>query len=206
MAGQGTGSGYFWVRRLHSLAGVLLSVAYVVGFIIPFSVAFGGAVSFNRFAAAAARVPFLDVVEILCFVVPLLFHAAVGLAIIYGSQVNVVAYGFYRNWMVALQRVTGLVLLAFFAYHVATVRLAFAFTGRFPDFAFLQKHFAPSWVKGLYLAGVICAAFHIGNGIAGALARWGITQSRRAQDAAAMAMWVVTLVLAAWGARIVLAF
>ena len=146
MAGHGTGAGYFWVRRLHSLAGVLLAAAYVFGFIVPFSAAFGGAASYNRFAAAAARIPFLDVVEILCFTAPLLFHAAVGLGIIYGSQVNVVAYGFYRTWMVALQRVTGLVLLAFFAYPVATVRLAFAFTGRFADYAFLQKHFAPSWV------------------------------------------------------------
>ena len=43
MAGSGTGSGYFWIRRLHSLSGLLLAFAYILGFIVPFTAAFGGA-------------------------------------------------------------------------------------------------------------------------------------------------------------------
>lgn len=198
--------GYFWLRRLHSLTGVLLSFAYIVFFLIPWSSAVGGPQAFNRSAAFMARLPLGDVVLALLVIAPLALHAAVGLSIISGSRFNVIAAGNYRNWMYALQRIAGLLLIPFVISHLWRAELAFAFTGRHADFAFAQGLLAPAWAKALYGAGVVCAAFHIGNGIAVGLMRWGVAISRRAQDAAAIAMWVATLVLAAWGLRIVFAF
>ena len=205
MAGVG-GTGYFWIRRLHSVAGILFSVAYVALFLLPMSAAFEGAASFNGTAAWLARLPLMGPILVLFVFAPLLFHAAVGLAMLYSSSFNVISYGFYRNWMYALQRLTGVLILPFAAYHISKTVLAFAFTGKVADFAFMQGLLAPSWVKALYCVGVVCAAFHIGNGLAGALARFGLTGSRRSQDAASMAAWVLTLVLALWGLRIVFTF
>lgn len=206
MAGTGAGTGYFWLRRLHSCTGFLLSIAYVLGFLIPWSAAPGGPQAFNRSAAFMARLPFGDVLLALFVLLPLLFHAAVGLSVVYRSQFNVIAAGNVRNWMYAAQRISGMLLIPFVLLHLARTELAFAFTGRYADFVFVQKLLAPGWMKALYGVGVVCAAFHMGNGIAVGLMRWGIVVSRRAQGAAAIVMWIATLVLAAWGVRIVFAF
>ncbi|MFH0799684.1 MAG: hypothetical protein V2A66_05840 [Pseudomonadota bacterium] len=200
------GTGYFWLRRLHSLSGILLSVGYIAFFLIPCSAALGGASSFNLVAAIGEKVPLLSAIKMVFVVAPLMFHAAVGLSVIYSSQFNVIAFSSYRNWMYALQRLTGILVIVPIIHYIYTTELVFAFTGRHAEFAYMQKLLAPSWVKAIYGAGVACAAFHIGNGISFALTRWGITASRRAQDAAAMAMWVVTIILAGWGARVILAF
>lgn len=206
MAGTGAGTGYFWLRRLHSCTGFLLAAVYLVGFLIPWGAAVNGPQAFNRSAAFMARLPFVDVLFALFVLLPFLFHAAIGLSIVYRSQFNVVAAGNVRNWMYAAQRVTGMLLIPFALYHLARTELAFAFTGRYADFAFVQKLLAPGWTKALYGVGVVGAAFHIGNGMSVGLARWGIVVSRRAQGAVSIVMWIVTLVLAAWGLRIVFAF
>ncbi|HPM40878.1 MAG TPA: hypothetical protein PLY45_00390 [bacterium] len=205
MAG-GAGTGYFLVRRLHTLSGLLVSLAYVFLFLMPMSAAAGGAASFNGLAKSLNDLPFAGAAMLPFVLAPLAFHAAVGLSMLYGSELSAISYGFYRNWMYALQRLTGVVLVPFVVFHVTKAHLAFAFTGRAADYAFMQKLLAPGWVRAVYVAGVISAAFHIGNGMATALARLGILGTRRAQDAAAMVMWVVTLVLAAWGVRVVYAF
>lgn len=200
------GSGHFWIRRLHSLTGIVLGVAYLIFFLIPNSVAIGGAEDFNLFAAITNKIPLLGELEFLLILLPLIFHAAVGLSIIYSSQFNVISYGSYRNWMYALQRITGIFMAPFLLYHIYATRLLFAFTGRFADFAYMQKLMTPLWAKVLYGAGVAFASFHIGNGIAFALTRWGITASKRSQEVASMVMWGVTLVLGLWGARVIMSF
>ncbi len=205
MAG-GSGTGYFWLRRLHTVAGLWLAFVYFAFFLVPMSSAFGGAASFNETASYISRLPLAGLAFTLLVLAPLMFHAAMGVSLLYTSSFNVISYGFYRNWMYALQRVTGIVVVPFAAYHIAKTILPFAFTGRFADFAFMQALMGTAWVRALYSAGVLCAAFHIGNGVASALSSLGITGSKRSQDAFSMAMWIVTLVFAVWGLRIVFAF
>ena len=204
--GLHTGSGHFWVRRIHSLCGILLSALFVFCFLIPFSAAFGGEASFNRLGAIIARMPFADGIEILFFILPLIFHSAVGLSLIYSSQFNVISQGAYANWMYALRRFSGLLLVPFFAFHLVSVRLPFLFSGHYPDYAYLQRFFLIPWHKALYCAGLAIAGLHIGNGLASALVRWGITSSRRSQEGGSIAGWAIALVIAAWGVKIVMSF
>jgi succinate dehydrogenase/fumarate reductase cytochrome b subunit len=92
-------------------------------------------------------------------------------------------------------------MVAFLAYHIYAM-FSLRLSGH-ADFAAVQRLFTTGWVRALYITGVIAAAFTAGNGAATMLSQWGITASRRANDAASMAMWIVTLVLAAWGIRVV---
>lgn len=206
MANSSTGPGYFLSRRLHSLMGIVLTLAYVVSFLVPMSAGISGVTGFNQRAVEFARLPFADVAGVLFVIIPLVLHVAVGVSIIYRSQFNIISYGFYRNWMYVLERLTGLGLILFIIYHILKTKLAFAFTGRVADFAVMQETLSSSAGCILYCAGVVCAAFHIGNGLSSFLMRWGITVSRRSQNAAVMASWVVTLLLMIWGLRTVLSF
>lgn len=200
------GLGYFLVRRLHSLTGLILSAAFLFCFLIPYSSALSGAKSFDNFMIGCQKIPLVSTLQVVMVLLPLVFHATVGFSIIYSSRFNVVSYGNYRNWMYAIQRITGILLIPFLVYHIYNTQVAFAFTGRYADYAFVQHLLAPAWVRVIYYTGVVCASLHIGGGIATALVRWGVTASRRAQDVTAMVMWVVTLILAAWGLRVVAAF
>lgn len=199
-------SSYFWLRRLHSLSGIWLSISFIVCFLLPLSAAIVGESYFNLVAIITDKIPLIAELEVVFVVVPLLFHAAVGMSVIYGSQFNVISYGSYYNWMYALQRLTGILIAPFIAYHIYATKIAFAFSGRYADYAYMQRLFAPTGPKVFYCLGIACVSFHIGHGIASAMMRWGITASRRAQDVASMTLWVVTIAISIWGARIILAF
>lgn len=194
------------MRRLHSLTGFVFAFAFVFLFLLPYSTAIYGYESFNLLSDIAARIPLLGEFEAVFILVPLALHAVIGLSVIHSSQFNVIAYGTYRNWMYALQRMAGLILIPFIIYHVYFTRIVFAFTGRHADFAYMHNLLSSEWVSALYVAGIVAAAFYIGNGASIELVRWGVAVKRRSQDVIAMIMWVVTLIMALWGIRILMSF
>ena len=206
MNGSYRESGYFWLRRLHSIAGVILAMAFLVCYLIPYSFALGGKGPFDNLMAAVHGCPLLNWIVLIFVFLPLIVYMVMGGFSLYGSSANVVSYPFYRNWMYFFQRLTGLLIVPFIAYHIYVTYLNFVFTDRYADFAFLQKLFAPVWAKVFYSVGVACMAFHIGNGMATTLSQWGITVSRRSGEAASITMWCVTLILTAWGIRLIFAF
>ncbi|MFA4875189.1 MAG: hypothetical protein WC690_07585 [bacterium] len=197
---------YFWLYHLQYFTGLILCVAYVVFFLVPFSSILGGDAAFTHFMTTAGEVPLLGWVEALFVGVPLIFHIAFGLMIMHGGQINIFSYAYYKNWMYALERVTGLILIPFALYHIYATKLAFMWSGRYLDAKVMHSILTPAWSKSLYIAGIVCAAFYFGNGMAGGLNAWGIAATRRSRTAAAIAGWVLTLVLAAWGLRIVSEF
>lgn len=197
---------YLLVRRLHALTGLVFAFAFVFLFLVPYSTIFSGYELFNYLTSIAAKIPLLDEFEVVFILLPLIFHAIVGISIVHSSQFNVIYYGTYRNWMYAISRIAGLVLIPFVAYHVYFTRLVFAFSGRHMDYAYMQKLLSSPGIKTLYIAGILSAAIYIGCGFATELMRWGVTVSRRSQDFASMIMWALTIVLAIWGVCVVLAF
>ena len=198
--------GYFWLKRLHSFSGLILSVAFVLCFLIPNSAIFSGAQNYNLFALISEKIPLINELEFVLIFLPLIFHAAFGLSFVYNSQFNILAYGTYRNWMYTLQRFTGILIIPFLAYHIYATRVVFAFSDKYADYSYMQKILAPTWVKIFYMIGIFSTAFHIGNGISSALAKWGITISNHSRDVVSMTMWGMTLVIMLWGFAIVLAF
>lgn len=200
------GTGYFWMRRLQLATGAVLAFAFIVMFLVPYSAALSGPGAFNALFDAVHRVPLLGELELIFIALPLLFHLGMGLMIVYSSQVNVVPYGGYRNWMYLVQRIAGIAMIPFAVYHIYTTRLAFLFSGRHVTYSHMHKLLLPSQTKLLYCVGIIAAAIYITNGASLFLVKCGVASSRRSQDAISIAMWVAAIVLAAWGVRIVFAF
>jgi len=175
-------------------------------FLIPYSSVFGGAAEFNRFMAKLGMVPMLGWAQVIFIALPLIFHAALGLMIVHGCQINAFNYGYYRNWMYALQRVAGIILIPFVIYHVYKTEIVMAFSNTSIDFSLMHALLSHTWAKAFYCAGIACAAFYIGNGFATQLTSWGIAVTRRARSAATIVGWIITIGLAAWGLRLVLYF
>ncbi len=205
MQGKSGEFGYFWLHRLYLLLGGFVSLAYLVLFLIPYSALFSGPESFNSVITRIHGFPMLGWFATVFVLLPLLFLIALGFMILQSGRLNVITYGSYRNWMYVLQRICGLVLIPFALYHVGSNWLAFAFSGAHITASRLHAIVTPSWALSLYLAGVVAAAFFIGNGLSLAARSLGICASRRSRAAMAIASWVVILAFAAWGVRIVLA-
>ncbi len=198
--------GYLWLQRLHLFAGAIFAAAFCLLFLLPYSAIFSGPDAFNRIVARIDAIPMIGILLALFVLAPILFHAALGLMVLHAGRFNAIAYGSFRNWMYALQRLAGLLLIPFVAYHVATTWLAFAFSGKHLTAVRLHEIVSPAWARSLYIVGALAAAFYIGNGLATAACTIGLCASRRSRSAAVIAGWVVTLALAVWGVRLVLAF
>ena len=197
---------YFWVRRLHSIVGVFLVLAFTILYLIPLSSAFGGAKAFNGFMLLFDNVPMIGLFEVLFVIVPLIIHAILALIAVYSSSINVVGYNHYRNWMYALKRITGILLVPFVAYHIFATTLKFAFTGRHINYSYMQTLLSPAWMKVFYGVGIACAIFYLGASVETALFEWGVTVSRRSRDVVSVVMWCIAISLTVWGVKIVLAF
>lgn len=206
MSSAYTERGYFWLSRLHSLSGVLLTIIFILCYLIPYSAAFDGPDSFDLFMGILHSLPLRGWFVFLFVAVPLVFHTLMGFYILYGASAKVISYPFYHNWMYVLQRFVGLLAIPVVIYHLYMTQLKFSFTSSYPTYAYMQGLFSPIWAKIFYGIGLGCIAVYIGNGAATCLARWGITVSKRSRDVATIAMWCVAFILVVWGIGIIFAF
>ncbi len=114
MAGQ---RDFYW-RRLHSLLGVVPIGIFLVQHLVINHFAVYGEESFNKAAGFMAGLPFVILLEIFVIYLPILYHAVLGVYIAFTANNNVARFGFFRNWMFKLQRLTGLITIVFIAWHV----------------------------------------------------------------------------------------
>lgn len=199
---------HFALRRLHSLSGVVPVGAFLVVHLWTNSKAMLGPASFGKAVEEINHIPFLIVVETLGIFLPLAFHAIYGVVLAFQSRPNVGAYGYSRNWMYMLQRVTGVIAFVFIVIHLKDFRVAKAlgvmqYQGFFGE---LGNVLAVRWRALLYLIGTSAAVFHFANGLRTFLWAWGITVSERSQRFAAIVS--ATLGAALWflGANTILFF
>ncbi len=198
--------GYFWLKRLHDVSGVLLAGAFILLFLLPWSSAFGGSAAFDRTMMALHRLPLYDLVTTVVVGVLILFHIAVGVLILYESRANIIAYPFSGNAMYLIRRATGLLLIPFVLYQLYVTRLGSAASGATLTFRTLQQIFAPLWMKVIAVGGMICLALYCAAGLHAMLSRWGATASRRSREASAIVAAIIGIVLGGWGVAILLAF
>ncbi len=111
----------YWLRRLHSLMGLV----------------FGGYITVHLIVNATGLVPWvyqmnvdkihsiepmLWLIEILAIFAPLLLHAVYGIYIAYtGVKFNTTVYNYGGNLRYTLQRWTSVILLTFIIFHIATL-------------------------------------------------------------------------------------
>src|SRR5699024_7852978 len=87
---------------------------------------------------------------------------------------NVKSYGFYRNWMFLLQRITGIITLIFIVWHVWQTRIQVAFFGADVNYQMMEEILTQPFFFWFYIISILAVVFHLANGLWGFCVHWGI--------------------------------
>ena len=158
------------------------------------------------------NLPFLLGIEIVFIYAPLLLHSMVGFYIYFSGKRNVRHYGYPRNWLYSLQRISGVIVFAFLIYHMGTTVAPKLFYGKDLFLAapflidVLNAEFQTWTGRIIYLIGITSATFHFANGLWGFCISWGIIIGQTAQRNASIVFAMVGLALTGLGFATVLEF
>lgn len=199
------GNREFFYRRLHSLLGVIPVGLFLMQHLVVNHFATGGAESFNKAAHFMESLPFRYVLETFIIFLPLLFHAIYGLYIAFTAKNNTSNYGFFRNWMFMLQRISGVITLVFVTWHVWETRIAAAF-GAEVNYDMMANILSNPFMLWFYIIGVISTTFHFANGLWSFFVSWGITVTPRSQLISTYITLGVFIALSIVGVRTIIAF
>lgn len=195
----------FYIRRLHSLLGIIPVGLFVAQHLVINHFATRGPEAFNAASDFMGNLPFVLYLEWFIIYIPLMLHAFYGLYIAFTAKNNVKRYGTFRNWMFMLQRITGVFLVVFIAWHIYETRIQKAL-GADVNFDMMADILENPFMLVFYMAGVIAATFHLANGLWSFLVTWGIAQSPRSQDIVTYVSLGVFLILSVIGVQALLAF
>ncbi|MFC0522406.1 succinate dehydrogenase cytochrome b558 subunit [Pontibacillus salicampi] len=196
----------FFFRRLHSLLGVIPVGIFLIQHLIVNHFATRGPEAFNNAAHFMEALPFRVFLELFIIFIPLYFHAIYGVYIAFTSKNNVSRYGYFRNWMFYLQRISGVITLIFVTWHVWETRIQYALGNTEVNFSLMEGILSNPIMLVFYLVGVISTTFHFSNGLWSFLVTWGITLSPRSQKISTYFTLGVFIVLSVIGVRAILAF
>ena len=196
----------FYMRRLHSLLGIIPVGAFLTVHLVINHFATRGEEAYNNAVGFMESMPFLIFMEIFVIYLPLLFHAFYGIYIAFTVKYNPNRYGTLRNWLFILQRFTGIFLVVFIVWHVFETRFQKAIGAKEVNFNMMEEILANNWMLGFYIAGVVSAAFHLANGIWSFLVSWGVTQSPKSQRITTYVTLAIFIALSVVGVQALLAF
>lgn len=197
----------FWLRRLHSLSGIVPIGGFLAFHFYENLAATRGAEAYNETARKLQEMPFALLLEIGVLAVPIFFHGIYGLFITAESRPNPITSLFLRNALYTLQRITGVVVFAFILFHLWTTRLVQLDDHRSLDlFNLVRSTIANPWLFAFYVAGILSATFHLANGLWSFAIVWGITVGPRAQQRMAAISAAVFVALSVIGLRSIAAF
>ena len=173
----------FYLRRLHSICGLLAVGGFLLEHIFPNAKVLGGPALFNKAVDALAAIPpeIMLPLEIVAVAGPFLFHGAYGIYIALQAKNNPEHYCYVQNWQFALQRWTAWYLVLFLIWHVFYLRILVKGGGTHISYQLLQSYFANPVYWVLYLIGMCAAIFHFCNGISTFCMTWGIAKGPRIQ-------------------------
>ena len=196
----------FYLRRVHSLLGIIPIGAFLVVHLIVNHQATQGAEAFNKAAGFMESIPFLLAVEFLLIYIPILYHGLYGIHIAFTAKENIGHYSLFRNWMFALQRFSGIVTFVFIFMHLWQTTIQKYFFGKAVDFELMHKTLEnPIWVI-VYIVCVLCVIFHFSNGLWSFFVTWGFLQSKQSQRVFTWISLIVFLVLGYIGVSAIFAF
>lgn len=190
---------YFYLRRIHSLLGLLPIGLFFLEHIYSNAISLNGPQAYNEMVEKLMAMPFLPIIEVSVIAVPLLFHIILGVVIYLTSKNNVLQYRHFNNWRYFLQRLTGLIGVIYIAYHVWETRLLSAINGQHVTYERMQEILNSTGMLWFYLIGAISLTFHFTNGLWTMGITWGLTVSPRAQRISTVICGLLFLGLsAAW--------
>jgi succinate dehydrogenase / fumarate reductase cytochrome b subunit len=181
----------FWLRRLHSLTGLLLGFYIIIHLVINATLSEGfraGALQtvYQKQVNSIQSMPFLGLTVWLLIYFPLIFHLLYGLWLTYLAQPNVSQYPHGRNVFYLLQRISGLFLIAFLAFHITAMKGWWGAGLKFDPWRATETvslHMTASWIIGwfVYPVGILATCYHLAYGFWTAAITWGLTISTAAQ-------------------------
>ncbi|NHN30366.1 succinate dehydrogenase cytochrome b558 subunit [Paenibacillus agricola] len=184
-------------RKLHSLLGVIPVGFFLVEHLITnYSASKGGHSAFLEEVEWLHNLPLVLALEIVAIWIPLLYHAIYGLYVAYTARNNVSNYGYFRNQMFFMQRVTGVITFLFVAWHFFETRFQITLGNVEQEAIGVQMHhIATNPVSFVfYCIGIVAAVFHFSNGMWSFLVSWGITVGPRAQKVSSY-IWIGVFVI-----------
>ncbi|WP_433743506.1 succinate dehydrogenase cytochrome b558 subunit [Falsibacillus pallidus] len=199
------GNREFNYRRLHSLLGVIPVGLFLCQHLVVNHFATRGEAAFNDAAHFMELLPFRYFLEIFIIFLPLLFHAIYGLYIAFTAKNNASRFGYFRNWMFMLQRVSGVITLAFVAWHVWETRIQAAF-GAEVNFQMMENILSNPFMLAWYIIGVVSTVFHFANGLWSFCVSWGITVTPKSQLISTYVTLLIFIALSVVGVSALLAF
>ena len=180
------GQGYsFWLRRVHSLTGIIPVGAFLFEHIlISNASAIGGPLAYARQVRFLASLPLVPILELFGIWLPILFHALYGFYIWYRGETNVGEYPWTGNWMYTAQRWTGAIAFAYILWHTWTMRFTGIDLHEFPGASFgkVQAELFSPALLAFYVVGLVCASWHFAYGIWLFAAKWGLTPGEKARQ------------------------
>jgi succinate dehydrogenase / fumarate reductase, cytochrome b subunit len=202
-----TADRHFWIRRLHSLSGIVPIGGFLAFHLYENYTAMHGAEAYNQMTHTLQTLPFAVAAEILVIAVPILFHGVYGLFITGTAKPNPISNPYVRNVMYFLQRFTGVIVFAFILFHYWTTRLVQIRDHESLDlFRQVQAAVGNPWIYAFYIAGILSATFHLANGIWSFSIVWGLTVGPKAQRRMMYISAAVFVVLSYIGVRSISAF
>jgi len=198
----------FYLRRLHSLTGIVFGFYLLVHLVMSASLVEGfraGATQtvFQKQVAVTQSVPFLGLALWVLVYLPILYHALYGLWLTYNIKPNVNQYPYGKNIFYVFQRLTGLLLIAFLFFHVTAMKGWWAVSLKFDPWRATEStvsHLTTNWFIGwfIYPVGILAACYHLANGFWTAAITWGITisaQSQRRWGWVCVGLFVLSMIL-----------
>jgi succinate dehydrogenase / fumarate reductase cytochrome b subunit len=204
----------FVLRKLHQLSGIMPLGVFLLEHFYTNSKALSGPANFNAAVADLQAIPYILLVETGAIFIPLIYHAVYGLVITVEARPNNLNYPYPRNWFYTIQRVTGVILFFFIAFHVLNFRFGMVpglntvSVAHHPDQAFqvVAREFSLVPIFIVYMIGIAATVWHLANGVWLFLVDWGITIGERAQRISGYACLGFGVVLLAVGVNAAIAF
>lgn len=192
-------SPHFWLKRLHSLSGVMPIGAFLLEHMFTNSFITKGPEVYNQKIQDLQGLPYVVFLEIGFIGLPILYHAFYGFYIIFTGKRNLSSYPYTANIMYTLQRWTGMITFAYILYHVYETRLVNALYGTEVSYARMQQLLSNPFTFWFYIVGLAAVMFHFANGIWGFLISWGVTVGDKARKVSAFLCAGVGILLFAVG-------
>lgn len=191
----------FYIRRLHSICGVVPIGFFLLEHIFSISTVLAGGAFFDTQVAKLAAIPheIMLPLEIIAIAIPFLFHGIYGLYIAFNAKNNPGSYGYIRNWQFYLQRMSAFYLAVFLIWHVGYLRIMVKGSGLPISYMQMHGYLSNPIVLILYAIGVVAAVFHFTNGLFTFCITWGITIGPRAQSLVNKLAWALCVVVSLVG-------
>lgn len=195
---------HFLFRKLHSLSGVVPVGLFLLQHIYHNAYAIQGREAFGRVTAELQGLPVAIVLEVGLIWLPILFHALYGFYVMFTGKNNTRHYGYMKNWMYYLQRITGALLFFYIIFHVTTT---WGTRAKGPEmYDVMVYQLSKPWVLVFYIVGLAAAMFHFCNGLWTFAISWGITIGARSQKISGYICLMFGLVLYVVGCWALLSF